>query len=117
MRPDGRILILAESQGFEPWALDGHSISSAARSTTLTTLRVYVSPVFALSQNRTLPISEYPGRNPKAELTNIPFMKTESPGITSCHRNTQNTETVIFQNSPVYSITIRLSESIKKCPY
>jgi len=44
-------------------------------------------------------------------------MKTESPGITSCHRNTQNAETVIFQNLPVYFITIRLSESIKKCPY
>ena len=113
MRPDGRIFILAESQGFEPWALDGHSISSAARSTTLTTLRVYVSPVFALSQNRTLPISEYPGRNPKAELTNIPFMKTESPGITPHYKIAQNAETVISQNLPIYFITICPSESIK----
>ncbi len=30
---------MAESPGFEPGALDGHGISSAARSTTLTTLQ------------------------------------------------------------------------------
>ena len=43
--------------------------------------------------------------------------QTPMPGQSEQEEFTQNTETVIFQNLPVYSITIRLSESIKKCPY